>query len=56
MVTKKHTHLEIKSVFKDKYGPPTYGKLSSGSVVLMLLYLTGHTRPDISCAINCCAQ
>ena len=54
MVMKNNTHLEVKQLVKDKYGHPGHGKLSYISGVLIILYLAGHTRPNIACYINYC--
>ncbi len=39
---------------KDKEGLPAKGDFSYASVVGMLLYLLGHSHPDIAYAVNCC--
>ena len=41
---------------KDADGPAACGSFSHSSVVGMLLYLYGHTIPDIDYAVNCCAR
>jgi hypothetical protein len=41
---------------KNLNGEAASGAFSYSCVVSMLLYLSGHTRPDISFAVNCCAQ
>ena len=41
---------------KDSYDEPTSGVFSYSSVVGVLLYLSGRTRPDISFTANCCAK
>ncbi len=38
------------------HGEPAFGNFNYGSVVGMLLYLAGHTRPDITYAVNCAAR
>ena len=45
----KHTPAETKPLVKDVDGAPA---VEGG----MLLYLSGHTRPDIAYAVNCCAR
>ena len=40
----------------DKDGDPPDGKYSYASVVGMLLYLSGHSRPDIAFAVSQCAR
>ena len=46
----KFTPSESKPLVKDVNGDLASGAFSYSSVVGMLLYLSGHTRPDISCA------
>ena len=52
----KHTPAESKPLVKDEDGEAASCGFSYASVVGMLLYLSGHTRPDISYAVNCCAR
>ncbi len=52
----KHTPAEIRPLVKDADGAPAVEGFSYASVVGMLLYLAGHTRPDIAYAVNCCAR
>ena len=52
----KFTPAEAKPLVKDADGEPASGEFSYSSVVGMLLYLAGHTRPDIAYAVNCCAR
>jgi len=54
--TNKWTPAEGKPLTKDEDGEPPQGSFSYSSVVGMLLYLAGHTRPDIAYAVNCCAR
>ena len=41
---------------RDDDGEPAIGDFNYASVVGMLMYLAGHTRPDIAYAVNCCAR
>ncbi len=52
----KHTPAETKPLVKDEVGVAATKGFSYSSVVGMLLYLSGHTQPDITYAINCCAR
>jgi hypothetical protein len=52
----KYTPSESKPLIKDLDGEPASGAFSYSSVVGMLLYLSGHTRPDIAFSVNCCAR
>jgi hypothetical protein len=47
---------ESKPLVKDINGDLANGAFSYSSVVGMLLYLSGHTRPDITFAVNCCTR
>jgi hypothetical protein len=51
----KYTPSESKPLVKDIDGNSASGAFSHSSVVGMLLYLSGHTHPDITFAVNCCA-
>ena len=41
---------------RDADGEPASGEFNYSSIVGMLMYLAGHTRPDIAYAVNCCAR
>ena len=55
-VNPKSTPAERKPLTKDSDGTPWDASFSYASVVGMLLYLAGHTRPDIAYAVNSCAR
>jgi hypothetical protein len=52
----KFTPSEAKPLTKDPDGEGAHGGFSYSSIVGMLLHLSGHTRPDIAYAVNCCAR
>ena len=56
MSTSKATPAEPTPLVRDEDGEQPHGDFSYSSVVGMLLYLSGHTRPDIAYAVNCCAR
>jgi hypothetical protein len=51
----KFTPSETKPLVKDVNGDLASGAFSYSTIVDMLLYLSGHTHPDITFAVNCCA-
>jgi hypothetical protein len=55
-VNGKATPAEANPLVKDEDGPPASGDFNYASVVGMLLYLAGHSRPDIAYAVNCAAR
>ena len=52
----KHTPAETKPLVKNEDGVAAAEGFSYSSFVGMLLYLLGHTQPDIIYAVNCCAR
>ncbi len=52
----KPTPEESKPLVKDADREGAHGGFSYSSIVGMLLYLSGHTQPDISYAVNCCPR
>ena len=54
--TKISTPAEASPLPKDADGDPPSGTFNYGSVVGMLLYLCGHSRPDIAFAVHQCAR
>ena len=56
VVKGKYTPAEQQPLIKDADGEPPCGMFSYSSVGSMLLCLSGHTRPDITFAVNCCAR
>lgn len=55
-VKMKATLAERKPLVKDSDGAASEASFNYASVVGMLLYLTGHSRPDIAYAVNCAAR
>jgi hypothetical protein len=56
MATNKWTPAEAKPLTRNEDGEGPLGLFSYASVVGMLLYLSGHSCPDIAYAVNCCAH
>ena len=56
MINGKATPAEHAPLTRDADGPPAKGDYHYASVVGMLLYLSGHSRPDIAYAVNCAAR
>ncbi len=52
----RFTPVEGKPLVKHAHGEPASGNFNYSSVVGMLLYLAGHTCPDITYAVNCAAS
>jgi hypothetical protein len=55
-INSKWTPAEAKPLVKDEDGENARGDFNYASVVGMLLYLSGHSRPEISYAVNQCAR
>jgi hypothetical protein len=56
MATSKWTPAKAKALTQDLDGEGPQCLFSYTSVVGMLLYLAGHSRPNIAYAVNCCAR
>ena len=54
--TKCMTPAELRALPCDLNGEPYQGPINYGSIIGMLLYLTGHSRPDCSFAVHQCAR
>ena len=50
------TPAEAAPLPKDSEGAPAFGAFNYPAVVGMMLYLSGHSRPDIAFAVNQCAR
>ncbi|KAL7481540.1 hypothetical protein ACHAW6_007224 [Cyclotella cf. meneghiniana] len=46
------THAKITPLLKDSKGEPANPNINNASVVGMLLYLSGHTQPDIAFTVH----
>jgi hypothetical protein len=55
LVKGKYTPSKSKPLVKNLNGEAASGAFSYSSIVGMPLYLSGHTRPDITLAVNFCA-
>ena len=55
-VKMKSTPAERRPLIKDVDGDPSSESFSYASIVGMMLYLSGHTRPDLAYAVNACAR
>ena len=51
----KSTPAAAEPLGKDPDGDPCNGTFNYAGVIGMLLYLQGHTRPDLTFAVNQCA-
>ena len=56
LATNKWTSAEPKPLTRDCDGEGLQGSFSYSSVFGMILYLAGHSRPDIAYTVNCCAR
>eukprot|EP00956_Cyclotella_meneghiniana_P018181 scaffold30080_cov40-Cyclotella_meneghiniana.AAC.1 len=54
--TKKDTPAEASPLPKDSDGEPADPTFPYASIIGMLLYLSGHSRPDIAFAVHQCAR
>lgn len=54
--TPKATPCMKKPLTKDPDGDPPHESFSYASIIGMMLYLAGHTRPDISYSVHCAAR
>ena len=52
----KETPAKLGTLPKDSKGSPCNSEFNYASIVGMLLYLEGHTRPDIAFAVNQCSR
>ena len=56
MAKNKFTPSGSSPLVKDADGTASCGSFSYSSMVVMLIYLSGHTRPNIAYAVNCCSR
>jgi hypothetical protein len=54
--TKLATPAETSPLPKDANGEPAAGNINYAAVIGMMLYLSGHSRPDIAFAVHQCAR
>jgi hypothetical protein len=54
--TKLATPAETSPLPKDANGEPAAGNINYAGVIGMMLYLSGHSRPDIAFAVHQCAR
>ena len=52
----KATPADLKPLVKDADGEDAHGDFSYSSVVGMLLYVSGHSHPELSYSVNCAAR
>ena len=56
LATNHLTPAEHNHLVKDAAGEGPQGSMSYSSVVGTLMYLPGHSRPDIAYAVSCCSR
>ena len=56
LIKSKWTPAAGEPLVRDDDGEAAHGEFNYASVVGMLLYLSGHSRPDIAYAVNCAAR
>ena len=52
----KYAHVGSGPLVNNEDGVPANGIFNYSSIVVMRIYLFGHTRPRINFAVNCCAR